>query len=189
MELCRRLNELNRQGHINRGVSGSHLKKRKPALPSGPYRHVPLNAAKDFTRTTNSNRGQEKTASQRLRSLPGPNKTVRNYKDREAYRMSKEASQVSPLMSQQNGKSLDQACARRSRISGQDGLDTEPSRDRARTRSENFYDTLLSDFDGMHRLNDGDNETRQSVELELQSGLHALAHKITRQHLEDRADW
>ena len=57
--------------------------------------------------------------------------------------------------------------------------------------SESFLESLKGTCEGLRRLSTGDVENGHppNAELELQPGSHALAHKITGQHLDDKTDW
>lgn len=56
--------------------------------------------------------------------------------------------------------------------------------------SENIYDSLVEAREGIRRSSTGDvgSEHLPTVDLGIQPGSHALAHKITRQHLDDKTD-
>ena len=186
VELCKRLNELKRQERTGpHALAYQSPRKKRPVVSSRPYRHVPRTAAKDFTRTTVS------------QSLPAPNSTMdglKHGKPPQAFKNSNRGfprKRCSLVPSQSLERPLSASVLQHYKNSINDGSGSERCQSQPRGNSKNVFDSLIGTREGVPRLSAGDVENGHppNAELELQPGSHALAHKITRQHLDDKTDW
>ena len=193
VELCRRLNELKRQDRTTSPDAFAYQspRKKRPVVSSGPYHHVPRTAAKGFTRTTIS------------QSLPAPNSTVKGLKHGKSPQVLRSSNgdfphseaqvcnSCSHIPSQSLRRPLSAGLLQYYKTSGSDGSSLERCQSQAWEHSENVFDSLMGTREGVRRLSTGDLENGHppNAELELQPGSHALAHKITRHHLDDKTDW
>lgn len=192
IELCRRLEELKRQDRISpQALAYRSPRKKRPVVSSAPYHHVPRTAAKDFTRTTFS------------QSLPAPDSIMGGLKHGKPPQVFKSSNcgfprseaqvcnRCSLVPSQSLERPLSAGVLRYYKTSVSDGSRIERCQSQAWSHSENVYDSLMGTHEGVRRLSTGDVENGHltNAELELQPGSHALAHKITRHHLDDKTDW
>ena len=174
----------------------------RPDVSSGPYHHVPRTAARDFTRTTGPKAEKKEADASMFQSQSTINARLKSEKPRPSADCGKKipsgttTTTLPPIHDDclasdqdlpkkqgtavlQHGKDLEHARLRKPRL-----------RQRARRNSENVYHSLLQGHELRRRLSTGDMDQHLlNVESEPQPGSHALAHRITKQHLDDRVDW
>ena len=192
IELRRRLEELQRQDRTSsHALAYQSPRKKRPIVSSGPYHHVPRTAAKDFTRTTVS------------QLLPAPDSAMEGLKPRKPPPMSKSSNRGFPrseaevcnrcsLVPNQNfERPLSASALQHYNNSVTEGYRIGRCKNQAWRHSDNVFYSLMGTREGVRRLSTGDVENGHppNAELELQPGSHALAHKITRHHLDDKTDW
>jgi len=208
-ELCKRLEALKKERRA--AAYKAKREAKKQGQTSVPYHHVPQYAAKDFARTM-SPEVQGKKESQFLSSsLPGFQKIHEAYLQKSTKRLSLKADCGLTDREVKSSNSLSVASkhttSRSKRIPGlEDGQNLgrraprsgpnmkKVQHERGTEKSgHHIYESLPEADEGFQRLSTSD---RVPIELAtIESVLHrdipVLAHKITRQHLEDRAgsDW
>ena len=214
VELCKRLEEIRRK---QRAVSWSGRPKaaeelQSPAKVNEPYRHVPQTAATDFTRTTAPALGRARHSYR----LSGPltlSYTNAKSDTNDGWKLEKKSSVASGREIPEFQRN---SCNRMSIASGQLATESKhlPSsdhvllrksaalKDRSTTRKEtrsthaekqaaHVYHSLLEADVRFRMLSMGDIDQAdlEGVDLSLRQDTPALAHKITRQHLDDRTNW
>lgn len=204
-ELCRRLHALRRQDRTGRYTPDIRQPKwKQPIVSSGPYHHVPCTAARDFTRTTALKVEFDKAAIPLSQSLPARSCRVPGFARRSPSRRDSDSKYG---IAESNPKTKDRLSLtskqtfRRPRdaaglqIPGNDKSRMALRKDQVREPGDTMYDSLVETRGGGRRSSTGnvcsDSEHLAGVEHGLQPGTNVLAHKITRQHLEDKAaaDW
>ena len=174
-------------------------------VSSGPYHHVPCTAAKDFARTTGSKVERAKASALLSHSLPatrsrphtpkqaGPFRRITSTKYGFAKPGNPPMNRLSFPTSQGVRMSRKAASPQCPELSDGSGSLIVLQKDTVMGRKGSTYDHLFKTA-GSVRHASSDNassgiEHVSTIEHEPQSDVHALAHKITRQHLEDKADW
>ncbi|KAG7008417.1 hypothetical protein G7Y79_00006g020370 [Physcia stellaris] len=189
-ELYKRLNELIKQDRGRYFLGHQYPKPNRATISSKPYHHVPQTAARDFTRTTAIKTDRDKPGLLFSQSLPTPNTSAQLYEHRDAWQGPKASSFDLPGSHATVKRSWDAAGLQRSKTSGKERLMLDRYRDRIKGHGENIYDSLVEARIAIRRSSTGDvvSEHLPTIDLGIQPGSHALAHKITRQHLEDKTD-
>lgn len=192
-ELCRRLEAL----EMERGAADRKAKResKEQRQTSVPYHHVPQHAAKDFARTTSSE-VQRKRESQALSSsLPSfgqVDDTCRQNIKRQSLGPNFAPKHTLARSEGTSGLDYGQSMGRRASRSG---LDVNKVQHERRTEKSGhlIYESLLGADEGFRRLRirEGVLTELATIESVLHEDVTVLAHKINRQHLEDRAgaDW
>lgn len=162
-------------------------------------------AARDFTRTTAPRVELDKAGVSLSQFLSAPSCTAPGQARRSSSRRDvnskygldeprpKTRNRLSLTSKQEVRRSRDDAGLQSGKISGSDKSRTALRKDQIREQGGTAYDSPLEARAGGRRTSNVclDNERLPGVERELQSGMHVLAHKVTRQHLEWKAaaDW
>ena len=216
VELCKRLEEI--RGQQRAAAWSGRLKAagelRAPTKTIEPYHYVPQTAAKDFTRTTApasarpghphrqsesrslshpGNRGDtsDRRKLEKRQSL-GASRELAEFERKHYSRMS--IASMQPAILLERPLNSDHGQWRKSPISKDDSAPRPEARSKhVDNQSDHVYQSLLEADDGFRLLNMGDIDHADlegaGLESRLSQDAPILAHKITRQHLEDRTNW
>ncbi|KAL8822643.1 MAG: hypothetical protein Q9191_006621, partial [Dirinaria sp. TL-2023a] len=214
IELCKRLEEIRRHQRAATwsGRSKAAEMERAPTKVGEPYRHIPQTAATDFTRTTTPALGRS-TRSHRLSAplilSPTNIKSEKNVTGKLEKRLSEgsdgESTECQKSLCNRMSIASTQPATRSQHRPGSDqGLLRRRTtlKDRSTTRKEtrsktadkqtgHVYRSLLEADARFQMLSMGDidHTDLEGIDLGLRQDAPALAHRITRQHLDDRTNW
>lgn len=213
-ELCKRLEEIGTHQRaaswLGRPSAAEEL--RAPKKVAEPYRHVPQTAATDFTRTTAPALGRPRQSNKlsgpltlpytkvksdtddsgKLEKRPaeGSGRGIAEYRRKPCNRMSIASAQ--PATQSKHFLSSDHGLLRRSAtLKDRSATKEQTSSKHAEKQAGHVYHSLLETDVRFRMLSMGDidHAELEGVNLGLRQDAPSLAHKITRQHLDDRTNW